>query len=150
MIHERPDHSTPDAYLSVIGSDRVALAGRAQMPSWLAPALGVVTSAWVATSYTARSDGPSSWYFLVIVAVVLTLVAVRSTGVKLRAIGVRGWVGYLALIAAGLLFYSVALALYSLDLRWWVTVPTLMMFGATVAMVRLIDASARRSLRNVR
>lgn len=149
MTHERQHHSTPDS-LSVIGSDRVALAGRAQMPSWLAPALGVVTSTWVATSYTARSDGPSSWYFLVIVAVALTLVAVRSTGVKLKAIGVRGWAGYLALIVAGLLLYSVALALYSFDLRWWVAVPTLLMFGATIAAVGFIDASARRSLRHVR
>ncbi len=150
MTHERRNHSTPDPHLSVLVSDRVALAGRARMPSWLAPGLGVVASAWVATSYTARSDGPSSWYLLVLVAVALTLVAVRSTGVKLKALGVRGWAGYLALVAAGLSLYSVALALYSFDLRWWVAVPTVLMFGATVAAVRSIDASARRSLRDVR
>jgi uncharacterized membrane protein YoaT (DUF817 family) len=150
MSDERQIDSPADSPLSTLDADRVALAGRARMPSWLAPALGVVMSAWVATSYTARSGGAGSWYFLFLVAVALVVVAVRSTGVRVRTLGARAWFGYLGLIAVGLLLYSVALALYSVDLRWWVTVPAALAFGATVVMVRSIDHSARRSLRHVR
>jgi hypothetical protein len=146
MNDERHAAPAPADLLSVLDADRTALGVRARRPAWLAPALGAVTAAWITTSQTARSDSPSPWFFLFFVAMILVLVATRSTGVRLKGIGARGWVAYLALVVTGLLLYSTALALFSLRLDWWVAVPAVLMFVATVATVRVIDASARRSL----
>lgn len=150
MSNERQTTVAPDAYLSTIEADRAALDQRARQPAWLAPALGAVTATWVATGDIARSGGTSPWFLLFVVAMALVLVATRSTGVKLKSIGTRGWVAYVALVAVGLLLYSAGLALFSLDLDWWVAVPAMLMFGATVATVRVVDASARRSLHHDR
>ncbi|WNB86905.1 hypothetical protein [Cellulomonas sp. ATA003] len=134
--------------LSVLEADRAALAERARTPSWLAPALGAVTAAWVATAATARPGGPASWYLLLLVGIALTTMAVRSTGVRTGRVGVRGGLGYLALVAVVLVLYSVALGLASLDLHAWAAVPVVLTFGATVVGVRSIDAAARRTLRH--
>ena len=150
MDTERQTDSASNSPLMVIESDRIALGRRARMPSWLAPGLGVVTSAWVASSSTARSDGTGRWYFLFLVAMVLVLVAIRSTGVRFKSIGVGGWLGYAGLVVVGLILYSASLALFSMGLDWWVAVPTVLMFGATVGGVRFIEESARRSLHHDR
>lgn len=146
MNDERHTVPAPNDLLSALDADRTALGRRARRPAWLAPALGAVAAAWITTSHTARSDSPSPWFFLFLAAMMLVLVATRSTGVRLKGIGAGGWVAYLALVATGLLLYSTALALVSLRLDWWVAVPAVLMFVATVATVRVVDASARRSL----
>ncbi|MBO3090042.1 hypothetical protein [Cellulomonas dongxiuzhuiae] len=146
MSDDLPTTSTPDAPLTALDADRAALARRARRPAWLAPALGAVTATWVTTSLTPRPDGTSPSFFLFVVAMLLVLTATRSTGVRLRTVGARGWAAYLGLVVVGLLLYSTALALVSLGLDWWVAVPTVLMFGATVAGVRAVDDAGRRAL----
>ncbi|QGU03338.1 hypothetical protein [Corynebacterium comes] len=147
MTHDRAAGSRS---LELLEADRLALSERARMPSWLALTLGVLAGVWGGSPLFTGSDHTSVWFSLYVVGLVLVFGATRATGVRLRAVGARGWVAFGILVFVVLALYSVSLALNSLGLVGWVLLPALLAAVCTVAAVRVVDASRRSVLRRDR
>lgn len=144
------DHATGAHPLDLLAADEAVLRGRVRLPGWLAPALGVLTGVWVGSPAFTGAGDASTWFPLYVVGVVLIVGATRASGVRLKAVGVRGRVAFGLALATVLVFYSVSLALVSLGLAWWVLVPALLAAVCMVVAVRVIDASRQGVLRHGR
>jgi hypothetical protein len=130
--------------------DRATLRDRAKMPRWFPIAVGMVLAGWVA-SPAVDPDRHSGAYVFALVAVLLLLdTARRSTGVRHAALGSRGWLVGIALLAIAMALYSTSLALVSLNLSWGVIAPSLAMFVAGWVGVHAMSEAAGEELREVR
>ncbi|WP_127127592.1 hypothetical protein [Georgenia sp. SYP-B2076] len=144
----KTDYGADSHPFDTLAADRAALSERARMPSWLSPALGLITGAWVASPALFGRSDDSFGLFLYVAALVLVLGATRATGVRLHSVGARGRIAFGVLVPAGLLLYSASLALVSLELTWWSLVPSLLMAAVTFGAVRMIDHSRRSKLQS--
>lgn len=84
-----------------------------------------------------------------VLAIVLAAAYRATTGIKLTGGGFLPWLIMLGGLVIVLTLFSVALGLTSLDLRWWIAVPTVLAFAAIAALTFLFTKVARDRLRHV-
>ncbi|OZC94913.1 hypothetical protein CH275_28625 [Rhodococcus sp. 06-235-1A] len=143
-------HQSPaDAHelLGALHADRVALADRLVAPSWLYPAFAASTALYVGTP--ALPDGKVSAALAalpVVVAITLTLLYPRISGVRPAAVGSTGWGVLVGLLVSVLGLLSVSYGVVASLSAWWVLLPQAMCFVIVLFGGRLFDGEYRRHL----
>lgn len=125
--------------LDALREDRAQLSKRVGMPAWLAPTIGFLTAAWVASP--ALGDQTATFaYPISLGGIVLAIyLAAHTAGVRHGRLRGRAYWIVGAAIVIGLALYSTSLGLVSFDLRWWVILPVLATAGVGCAATRLVE-----------
>lgn len=132
--------------LNELHADRAALAERVTTPWWLAVGFGLIAATYIVTpAFEADAAG------VVIVAIVISIALIvayqRTIGMKLGRIGARAWLALAGGMIVLLGLYSVSLGLASLQLHWWVAVPTVVGFAVGASLTMLFTTIARDRVR---
>lgn len=136
--------------LNVLGQDANALAAQTQTPWALLVAAGGAL-AWFVANAAATKPGlayePSGMALApIIVLLVIVHLVQRELGVRFRRLPMRGWLIIGGITAFTLTMFSVALALVSLQLHWWVIAPIVVTWALGTWAAAAFLSSHRQAL----
>lgn len=135
--------------LNELDADRATLAERVTTPWWLAAGFGLIAATYiVAPAFDGRSAGVTIAALVISIALIATYQ--RTIGMKLGRVGGRAYLALAGGLVVLLGLYSVSLGLASLELRWWIAVPTAVAFAIGALLTVLFTTIARDRVRNAR
>lgn len=146
--NQTPRSDDAAASLEQLRADRENLDRRTQAPAWLAPALALVGTGYVASPALTSEGSSAPAYAMGLIAVVVLLeVARRQTGRKDHGPTLRQWplLGLLLLVV--LLMFSISLGLVSLGHAAWVVLPALVAGISLFLGIRSLARQAGARLR---
>lgn len=147
---DNPDGAQAQELLSDLARDRARLAPRMRFPSWLLPALGAVSAAFVAEPAIPSDEVRQfSLPLGLLVVVILVWRARREMGVQPGPLHISSRALQLLWLLVLLTMLSTSFGLVSLELQWWVLIPVAVTFVTTIGIGRRIGTIERNRVVDV-